>query len=687
MVLGLLVSNSASSAKAEESQQAQHFVEVTSLSFDRPFWVAVSLPLNDGEAIQLNSKFWDESLWQLPKGFHVAQVLYPLPNSYLGGGNVAIYTKAITLLYEIVPPPAYETNNAFANIPYGFKHTLTWSLCDDFCNSQAVEFNFELYVGEGQIDASEGDVFIAARQASLPPLPWPVEAYIDSSSYDISIVAEQADFFSHMVFIPTQKMFTGGVATLSSYQDGNYNLEGEVFVPQEIEGQYFKEISGILASYDGQTLSNGYRIVAENKKQEVITWSPREPSKQTGYSFITALALAFLGGLILNLMPCVFPILAMKAFQFAAFGQKTTSQIRQDGIAYTLGILTSFILVAVTLMAIRGMGGMVGWGFQLQSPIFILGLVWVMLAVSLNFLGVFNFNFPALQNLGNSKLVLNIFGGGERAKAFSTGVLATVVATPCTAPFMAPAIGYALMQPPLGGLSIFLMLGLGLAFPYLLLSYVPAFAAHLPKSGAWMLKVQRWLALPLGLTVVWLVWVLAQQISSLALVIGLLSLVFLVVALYSKTKWRAVSSIIIGLLLVVYVGQSRSEKMNEVALPGIVDGLETIVWSPQAVKAYRAENRAIFLNVTAAWCITCLVHEKLVFENDSFQAYMKESNIIYMVADWTNPDARIAQLLEQHGRSGIPFYMFYPADQTIQPVLLPSVLTPATTIRILEKNQ
>ncbi|MCK5041428.1 MAG: thioredoxin family protein [Sphingomonadales bacterium] len=675
--------------------QPQHFVEVDSLSFERPFWVAVVLPVNTGTHIPLNSSLHNESNWQLPAGFSIGQVLYPLPDSMSQDQQQASYSQTIRILYEIVPPAAYEVVPIVGLLPYAFQHSLSWSLCETFCTSQQFSYSFELYQGEGRIADGKGEIFRQARLTSLPPLPWPAEAYVDDSTYSLSIVASQADIGAHSVFIPTEKGFAGSIAKVVSYEAGVLTLSGSVVsVANDTndsgnDAPYFSKISGVLASFDGlggSDLHSGYRVFATNMKDEVITWSPKESTVQTNSSFLLALGLAFLGGLVLNLMPCVFPVLAMKAFQFAQSSLKTPSQMRKDGIAYTSGILLSFLLVATILILIRSFGGMVGWGFQLQSPIFVLALIWLMAAVALNFLGVYSLRFQALQNLANSKLLTRLFGSSDGATSFSTGVLATVVATPCTAPFMAPALGYALMQPPLVGLSIFLMLGFGLAFPYLVLSFVPAFATWLPKSGPWMVKLQRWLALPLALTVVWLVWVLAQQVTQFALLLGVASLGFLAFALYSKRKNIAVISILIGLVLVIYVGDQRQVQQQAV-LPGIVDGLETVVWSPQAVEAYRGENRPIFVNVTAAWCITCLVHEKLVFSNDSFQAYMQENNIIYMVADWTNPDARIARLLDQHGRSGIPFYIFYPADPAQDVVLLPEVLTPASTIRILQENQ
>lgn len=687
VVLGIfsLIALFPTTAKAENDQLAKHYIEVDSISFERPFWVAVDVQIENGQTTPLNSTIFTGSNWVLPDGFIVSQVNLPLPDTYDPTTNTASYSQSLTILYEISPPAAYEGYGFLDTIPYGFQQTLSWDVCNQTCSSKSISYNFELYLGAGLLEQQNKDIFYAARMNSLSPLHLPVDAYVEENSYTLSIMGEQAELGGHIVFIPTQADFTGGVAKLISYNADKFTLVGNNIENPDVE--YVPQVLGILANFDGVHLTNGYRVIATNLKDEVITWGQPEPAADSDYSLLMIMGLAFIGGLILNLMPCVFPVLAMKAFNLASFSQKSARDMKHDGIAYTLGIITSFLIVASILILIRNMGIMVGWGFQLQSPFFVLLLVWLMVSVSLSFLGVYSFKLPALQALGNSKLIVGLFGGGKHATSFSTGVLATVVATPCTAPFMAPALGFALMQPALTSLSIFTMLGFGLAFPYLLISFVPAIGQKLPKSGPWMLKFQRWLSLPLALTAVWLIWVLAQQITQLALFISISSLAFLGFALYSKTRKAAVISILFGLVLVGYVGNSRMEQQRNISLPGLVDGLETIVWSPQAVAGYRSENRPIFLNVTASWCITCLVHEKLVFSNHSFQSYLKENNIVYMVADWTNPDARIAKLLSQHGRSGIPFYIYYPADQAKNIVLLPEVLTPSSTIKILEENQ
>ena len=677
-------------------QQPSIYIEVETLSFARPFWAALTLPIADGETIVFDNEFIEGMVWRLPNGFSLGEVLYPLPQAANWGDESAKYSQSATILFELIPPPAYEQSNIASALPYSFLLHASWQTCVEACKDQTENFVFELFSGSGEIDSAQQQVFYNARELSLPPLPWSVSISIEPKFYTLEVILPDNPLsLGEPVFIPIEKGFNGQIASQSKITDGVLTLKGEQAEGMaQLDHPYFRTLSGILAFKNDGNLTSGYRVFANNLQDEVIVWQTRDTGFKPQLSFIMALLLAFIGGLILNLMPCVFPVLAMKAFHLASASDKSQADMRQDGIAYTLGILVSFLIVATILIAVRSMGGVVGWGFQLQSPIFVLMLIWVMSAVVLNFIGGFEFKFGAIQNIGQSGALAKLFGGGERVTAFSTGVLATVVATPCTAPFMAPAIGFALVQPPINSLLIFMSLGFGLAFPYLVISFVPAFGRLLPKPGLWMVRLRNWLALPLGLTVLWLFWVLAKQVSQAGFLFALASFALFVVGLvfwqndrFKKLKKIGLISILLGCGLVLMIGDKSQQKGSEVILPGIVEGLETIVWSPQLVDVYRGEGRPVFLNVTAAWCITCLVHEKLVFENDSFQAYLKANNIAYMVADWTNADARIANLLAQYDRSGIPFYIYYPAGSERPAVLLPEILTPASTIRLLENNR
>jgi thiol:disulfide interchange protein DsbD len=393
----------------------------------------------------------------------------------------------------------------------------------------------------------------------------------------------------------------------------------------------------------------------------------------------TALMFALAGGVILNLMPCVFPVLALKAL---AFQHGEARQHRQHALLYTAGVLASFLLLAGLLLALRAAGEALGWGFQLQTPWFVAALALLMAGVGFALSGLATPG-ASLMGLGQSLTE----GGGGRA-AFFTGVLAVVVASPCTAPFMGPALGFALTQTPLQTLLVFTALGLGLALPLLLLGWVPALASRLPRPGAWMERLKQALAFPMYLTALWLAWVLGRQVGVDGMALLLAGMVLMGFALW----WRgpqpgALRRLAVGALLLIALApvlliaqlgpSARKSGEGEPQAGALWEA-----WSPERVAALRAEGRPVLVNFTAAWCITCLANERLALSGGGFEATLREHGIRYLKADWTDYDARITAALAEFGRSGVPLYVVYPADGRA-PVLLPQVLTPATVSQAL----
>ncbi len=395
--------------------------------------------------------------------------------------------------------------------------------------------------------------------------------------------------------------------------------------------------------------------------------------------FLIAVLLgAVLGGLILNLMPCVFPVLSLKALSFASSNQSKEKQ-HLHGWAYTLGVVGSFWVAAVFILIARNAGESLGWGFQLQQPAFVAVMAYLFLIMGLSLSGLVHFG-TSLMGVGN-ELTTN---QGLKA-SFFTGVLAALVASPCTAPFMATALGFALTQPAFISLSIFTALGFGMALPFLLLSYSPALARFLPQPGAWMDTLKQLLAFPLYLTCVWLIWVLGRQTSidsAAMLMLGGTALAFAAwlttQAPHSKIgKFLKYGLMIFSLISAAWVIPTSSTQEKD-------EHWQT--YSPETLEALRAESVPVFVNLTADWCITCKVNERVAFSSDKFIETAKQLKVTLLKGDWTNSNPQITELLTQYGRNGVPLYLMYPADPSKDAEILPQLLTASHVIKAMERG-
>ena len=395
------------------------------------------------------------------------------------------------------------------------------------------------------------------------------------------------------------------------------------------------------------------------------------PSSSPEMSVLAALLFALLGGLILNIMPCVFPVLSLKALSFT---QGDRSAHQRDSLIYAAGVITSFVAIAAVLIAIQQTGQLIGWGFQLQSTGFVIGLAYLFTAMGLSLNGVIQLG-SSWMNIGQS-----LTEKDGAAGSFFTGVLAVVVASPCTAPFMGSALGYALTQPLHITLVIFAFLGLGMALPMVLLSYSGTVARLLPKPGAWMETAKQVLAFPLYLTAVWLLWVAGNQSGINTMASALAGLVVLALALYLYgDAWRN-KLLTVGLLLfAILLGIPSDEAGRDKTLE---DG--QVAWSAQALSDIRARGEPVFVDVTADWCITCLANEAAVLFTPSMKAAFAEADIPYMIADWTDYDPAIGEFVQSHGRSGIPLYVMYPSGASSEPIILPQLLTQDMVLEAIE---
>lgn len=403
---------------------------------------------------------------------------------------------------------------------------------------------------------------------------------------------------------------------------------------------------------------------------------------------LTAILAAFLGGIILNFMPCVFPVISLKALGIMRH-QGNSASARTEGLGFLAGVIFTMMVLAAVLLALRAGGTAVGWGFQLQSPLVISILALIILGAALNLLGVFEVGL-SLQRAGGISL-----GRGAFVRSALTGALAIIVATPCSAPFMAGAIGYALVQPPVVSLAIFLSLALGFAAPFTVVSLFPAIARRLPRPGAWMDFLKKGLAFPMLGAFAWLVWVLAQQAGTAALAALLACAVIVSFAawLYGIAQRRRYQGQSYKILLaftvaffavavaplpsIMKTGEALTARQNN-------ENVTPVKWSPQNVDAMRGHGKAIFVNFTASWCITCQVNDRTSLSTQAVKQAMARTGTVYMVADSTSFNADIDDAMNRFGQGGLPLYVVYPADGSA-PKVLPQVLTPSIVVNALDQ--
>lgn len=413
----------------------------------------------------------------------------------------------------------------------------------------------------------------------------------------------------------------------------------------------------------------GILQVTENSKKQFFQIDPKKSMQMPEKSeFLWAVVFAFLGGLILNLMPCVFPVIAIKILSLIEITKENPKSIIRHGWAYTLGVLISFMVLSALLLTLQALGSHLGWGFQLQSPQFVVSMILLFYFMGLNLYGLFDID-GAFVNVGGS-----LANQRNMVGTFFTGVLAVIVATPCTAPFMGTALGLTLTMPAYLSLVIYMALGFGMAFPYLILCYFPPLLRKLPKPGAWMKNLKQFLAFPMFLTSLWLIWVLSFQTTAdyLITLLGILIFIFFLFwmskILKLQTKIKSIILIIMGVASIVYLVKSIQSVKVQAAREELWKS-----YSPEIVEEAVKDKKKVFVNFTAAWCLTCQVNKKLVLNRTEVLNYFKQNNVVLFEADWTNQDPVITAELKKLGRNSVPVYLYYDASGTQN--ILPEILT------------
>lgn len=666
----------AKSARADpvqtENVEVELISEVENIQPSVPFWVALHFKIREGWHI-----YWqnpgDSGIpptidWQLPNGFKVGEINWPYPQRFPVGPLVNFgYQDEITLPIEITP-----SDNLKDNERVKFTANTEWLVCEVECIPERGTLNLTLPVTNtaAEINQKRANDFETARLAFPKRSPWQVTANLTAAELKLHVTAPQIkpDRIPRVVFFPDED----GVINNAAPQEVVFDDRGlSLKLQPGYRTQQLEVVKGVLViteTADNQTLKQAFTIAAP------ITTAQTTTISQSNLPIWRVLLLAFLGGIALNLMPCVFPVLSLKALNIVQKAQKSRQQVILQALAFTAGILASFTVIVAILLLLRSLGVGVGWGFQLQSPIFVTLMAYLMFAVGLSLSGVFIFGASVMG-----------IGQGLAAKAgyqgeFFTGVFATVVATPCTAPFMATAIGVALTQPPLIAIAIFEILGLGLALPYLVISLTPQLQKLLPKPGAWMETFQQLLAFPMYAASAWLIWVLAQQSGTTGLAAAMAGIILIAFAawLYQKTRLLASGKKIGAIAALIILGLALSvAQIPSTTSPALVNsptaGLAWQEYSADRLAQLRQSQTNVFVNFTASWCITCLVNERVALNQPETIAAFQGKNVVLLKGDWTNRDRAISAALESFGRSGVPLYILYPASS--QPIVLPQILT------------
>ena len=418
-------------------------------------------------------------------------------------------------------------------------------------------------------------------------------------------------------------------------------------------------------TFSNSSMIRNKQAYSENSALETEYFSP----------LLIMLIFAFIGGTILNLMPCIFPILSLKIISFT----QAHENIKSEAWSYTAGVISSFVLFATILIAIQSAGKAVGWGFQLQSPTFVTALAFLFLTLGLAFSGSLQIG-SNLMGIGDAYTKRSGMTG-----SFFTGALAVIVASPCSAPFMGTALGFAISQTPGIAIIIFISLGAGMAAPLLLLAHSKKLREKMPQPGKWMETLKQLLAFPLYASAIWLLWIVGSVsgVNVMTIVLcGGLSLIF-GFWLWSRTgflKWLGAAFILGGIFIGIVSTQNFSDSSQSTNREG------TVIWSEQRLLELRSRGKPVFVDVTAKWCITCIANENTVLFTDRMSTEFEKRDITYMIADWTEYDPEIARFIEKHGRTGIPLYVFYPAGLTNAPVILPQILTFSLVIEALDKS-
>jgi thiol:disulfide interchange protein/DsbC/DsbD-like thiol-disulfide interchange protein len=615
----------------------------------------------------------------LPAGWKASSISWPAPQAIAIGPLLNFGFEGEIVLPVKIGLPGDVAGNRAMDKDLLIQAKAQWLMCKDVCIPGEADLTLMLKAGaEGLLQTPFAPLF-DAMQSKTPAVLLSARYHVDSENramkLRVDLPTRNNGLYKSAYFFPYETGFIKAPDPQLGFQlvDGlrlelalapNAGIPADVMGLLTIDGMPFEvKATKALSNEPVVWLQGGTPLQVPVKAAQ----APAVDVASQSLGFI--LGLAFLGGLILNLMPCVFPVLGLKVLGFASHGSaRQADRVVVAGI-FSAGVLVSFWLLAALMTALQGAGEAIGWGFQLQSPWFVIAMAWLFALIGLNLSGLFEIGL-SLTRLGRAAKPLP-----SRWSEFGSGVLAVLVATPCTAPFMGAALGATLTQSVPEKFAVFTAIGMGMALPYVLLTLTPKLSNYLPKPGQWMETFKQLLAFPMYATVAWLAWVLGQQIDLNAVLMLLLSLTTLSMAAWFYGRWQRASggsslplglcSLAVSLALVYGVALENNREESYV---------QWEPWSEIRVQTSLSAGKPVLVDFTAAWCVSCQVNKKAVLDRDVMQQFFREKKIVLLRADWTKRDAAITKELARYGRNGVPLYQAWLPGAT-RPVLLPELLT------------
>lgn len=608
--------------------------------------------------------------WKLPAGITAGALQFPSPQRLPLGPLMDFGYENEVLL----PVPMRADNSLKPGTKITLRGHLHFLICSRVCIPAQADLQHAVSIAThpGAPDPVTEPLFLAAERHLPRALPAGASVSVTQTKNAFIVTLNSGQRISSAEFYPFDPNLIANAApqTTEPLADG---IRISIPKAQGLQ-QIPSELHGLIKLPDGTAYQFTSAIVA----------APIAPS-QSHESLLKILGLAFLGGLILNLMPCVFPVLFIKGLSLVQSSGEERKRLRLHGAMYTLGILVSFWIIVAVLLLLRVGGRHLGWGFQFQSPYFVAVMALLFFFLGLSLAGLFEIGL-SVTSVGGE-----LAQRGGLSGSFFTGVLATVVATPCTAPFMGAAIGFALSQSALVTFAVFTLLALGLAAPYVLLTLQPAWMRLLPRPGAWMEYLKQAVSIPIFVAVIWMVWVFAQVVGGDGVAALLAGMLVTAIAGWVLGHWPAKKgSTFAAVLLLIAAIALPSFAARQLPPPKAVNQTSNspAAWqpySPTQLAAYRAQGKPVFVDFSAAWCLSCQVNERVVLDRPDIDEAFRKYGVITMRADWTNHDDTITEALKQLGRSGVPTYALYSGGSDTAPTLLPEVLTPGIVLDALKQ--
>ncbi|HEX7154343.1 MAG TPA: thioredoxin family protein [Thermoanaerobaculia bacterium] len=675
---------------------AELLLEKTSVAPGESFDVALRMRMKDGW-----HTYWKHpgdsgeptSLgWNLPPGLTAGDIQWPYPQKIsLAPLTTYGYEGEVMLLV-----PFKAASDAKPGTTARVTADAYWMVCEKVCIPEEVTLALDVPIGQGPVAPSEPAASAFATTRAKLPVPaadWNITASEQDQRFVLRIDPPQG------VAVDGNVQFFAASGPLIEYSAPQpASVEGGIVTMKLVRSPYVtgkpQRINGVLLAAKGGPgggpAAFEFDVPFSTPTAAAAPATAAAATTAVPPTLLFALALAFAGGVILNLMPCVFPVVSLKILGFVQSAGDDPRRVRAHGLTFAAGVLVSFWALAGLLLALRAAGEEIGWGFQLQSPGFVAAMAFLLFGLGLSLAGVVEIGTP-LTRIGGAA------GSSGHRASFMNGVLATVVATPCTAPFMGAALGYAMTESAGTSMLIFTALGAGMAAPYVALSAWPALLRFLPRPGAWMERFRQFTAFPLFATVAWLAWVFGHQTGNDGVLRLLLGLTLLALGLWiwgqwvtlsaaERTKWTArtaAAAFIVGGL--VFAATSAPTATAAASSSSAAEGIAWEVYSEARVAEHRAAGRPVFIDFTAAWCLTCKVNERVAFSSNEVQQLVKARNIAMLKADWTSKDPAITRALAGFGRSGVPLYVLYEADPAAQPRLLPEILSPGILVNALSE--